>query len=92
MGSSAEISNNNTMMGFEVGSSGREGESRLYRTTFHSISTLYYIIQNTGKTKCVLFRSRGRKIPNSVTSNPLVVGGQCSDQPQSTCAISWCYG
>ena len=38
------------------------------------------LLLNTGKTKCVLFRSRGRKIPNSV--NPLVVGGQQINRSQ----------
>ena len=38
------------------------------------------LLLNTGKTKCVLFRSRGRKIPNSV--NPLVVGDQQINRSQ----------
>ena len=38
------------------------------------------LLLNTGKTKCVLFRSRGRKIPNSVS--PLVVGGQQINRSQ----------
>ena len=38
------------------------------------------LLLNTGKTKCVLFRSRGRKIPNSI--NFLVVGGQQINRSQ----------
>ena len=38
------------------------------------------LLLNTGKTKCVLFRSRRRKIPNNV--NPLVVGGQQINRSQ----------